>query len=294
MKSPKYSDGTLGVIAGVVSACFFASYLVLNRYIFKRFEVDAVGYALVFNALGGLYAGASLLRPPAMRKVRGALTDWRGMAVLCLAGFIGMLLLVVGQRYTSSIHASLLVTTSIVLTMYFSGLLLHEHVTRRQQYWVAVLFAGIYLAVVGVKSFEFQPGDAVILVAVVFFGLGNVLSRRLMRRHGAGVVPDVRLLLVGLLTAILYIGFVRSIDLFSVVGLWTALAALCYYLTMKTFAVAVHHINANHAIVIVNAQIVPASLAGVLLLGEHYTWEKLIGSAVVLTSIYYISWRARA
>jgi len=62
---------------------------------------------------------------------------------------------------------------------------------------------------------------------------------------------------------------------------------------MKTFATSVHLINANHAIVLVNSQVVITALAGVLLLGEHYTWEKFIGSVIVLTSIYYITWKGR-
>jgi hypothetical protein len=40
-------------------------------------------------------------------------------------------------------------------------------------------------------------------------------------------------------------------------------------------------------------QVITTAIAGVLLLGEYYTWEKMIGSVIVLISIYFITWRGR-
>lgn len=282
-----------GTLAGLASACFFAGYLVLNRYIYTRFKVDAVAYTLLFNAAGGLFAGLALLPRSARQKIGSLQRDLSWMVVLCALGLAGMFTLVVGQHYTSSIHASLLVTGSIISTMLFSGLFLHEHVSSRQKRWVIGMFVGLYIAIVGLHTMSLHFGDVLIIIGVLFFGLGNVLSRSLMQKHDARIIPDVRVFAVGVLAAAGYAMFYRSIPIFSLVGMWTLVSGLFFWLTMRMFATAVHLINANHAIVLVNAQIVPASFASIVLLGEHYSWEKFIGSAIVLISIYYITWKER-
>lgn len=284
---------TKGTVAGLASACFFAGYLLINRYIYAEYGVKALDYAFLFNALAGLFAAGSLFRLLTKKKIAGIRTDWQGLALLCILGMAGMLLVVAGQRYTSSIHASLLVTTSIVFTMYFSSMFLRERITSKQGVWVVCLFLGLYLAIVGLHSLHFQKGDAIILLGAVFFGAGNVLSRSLMRKHGSDVVPNVRILGVAIVSAIVYAAFFRSITIVSVVGAWAILSAMLFWLTMKAFSFAVHHLDANHAIVLVNAQIVPAAIAGVLLLGENYTVEKMLGSLLVLLSIYFIVWKGK-
>lgn len=288
-KWQSFSDAQKGTLAGIVSACCFAGYLLMNRYIFTEFGVKALDYAFLFNALAGLFAGVSLARLLGSGKLTKLKENCRGIVLLCALGLAGMLTLVVGQNYTTSIHASLLVTTSIISTMYFSGIFLRERITTRQSAWVVCMFAGLYIAIVGLRAMDLQSGDVIILVGVLFFGLGNVLSRSLMQKHGPDIIPDVRIFGVGIVAAAVYIVFFRSIDVISAIGFWTLLSALLFWLTMKTFSLSVHLLDANHAVVLVNAQIIPASIAGVVLLSEGYTWEKLIGSVIVLISIYFIT-----
>ncbi len=284
---------TKGILAGLLSACFFAGYLVLNRYIYTRFDVDAVAYTLLFNAAGGIFAGLALLPKDTRKKVHQLQRDKFWLMLLCALGLAGMFTLVIGQNYTTSIHASLLVTGSILSTMLFSGIFLGEHVSQRQKIWVLAMFIGLYVGIVGLQSISLGFGDGLILIGVLFFGLGNVLSRHLMQKHDAQIIPDVRVFAVGIVAAVTYMLWRPPIHIFSAVGAWTLLAGLFFWLTMRSFSAAVNAINANHAIVLVNAQIVPASFAGILLLGERYSWEKLLGSVIVLVSIYYISWKGK-
>ena len=287
------SNDTKGVVTGLLSAFFFASYLVINRYIYTEFKVDSLAFAFLFNALAGIYAGLALMQRYNQRKMRSVWQDRYKILLLCTYGLLAMLLLLIGQRYTTSIHASLLVTGSIVATMVFSTLFLKESITTRQKWWVVGMFVGLYVAIVGVQAISLLSGDLIILIGVIFFGLGNVLSRSLMQRHDSAIIPDLRVFLVAVIAGLVYVLFFHSINIFSLVGLWTVVSSLCFWLTMRSFAATVHLVNANHAIVLVNAQIVPASLAGVFLLNEHYSLEKFVGSVIVLVCIYFITWRGR-
>ncbi|PID98795.1 hypothetical protein CSA80_05040 [Candidatus Saccharibacteria bacterium] len=287
------SDAAKGTLAGIIAACCFAAYLLINQHVFSRFDVGALDYALLFNAMAGVFAGVSLAASTTTHKIAKLRTDWRELLLLSFLGLAGMLLLVFGQAYTTSIHTSLLVTASIIFTMLFSGIFLHERVTTRQKWWVVCMFAGLYIAIVGLHPTSMHAGDAIILIGTVMFGAGNVLSRSLMRKHDAAIIPDFRMFAVGGVAALIYGLFFRSIDIVSVVGAWAVAAALLFWLAKRFFSTAVHLVNANHAIVLVNAQIVPASIASVLLLGESYSWEKMFGSCIVLASIYYIAWKGR-
>jgi drug/metabolite transporter (DMT)-like permease len=283
------SNEIKGVLMGMASALLVTAYLVTNKHIYNTFHPSAVEYSLLFAVMGAVFALGSLMHRYDRQRYQRVWRDKWSFATLAAASFCAVGLLVIGQRYTSSINASFIGTSSIVTTMLFSAVLLHESPSRRQLWWLAVLLVGLYLGVVGLHRLEITRGDAIVFVAAFFFGFGNVWSRRVMQRHGSFVVPNIRLVVAGIFALALSPLLVQHWQLLWSLLPWAVLAGLFYWLTMKTFATSVHLINANHAIVLNNGQIVTTSLAGVLLLGEHYTWEKLVGSVVVLVSIYAIT-----
>lgn len=287
------STATKGLLAGVASAVFLTAYLVTNKYIYNTYDISALQYSLIFAIAGGLFGGLSLTRNMNSRIFAEVKKDVWMFVVLSLASFIAVGLLVIGQRYTTSVNASLIGTTTILTTMFFSAVMMHEHITQRQKLWVVMLFIGMYVGIVGLHRIHISRGDTIILSSEIIFGFVNVLSRKMMRKHGSLIVPNMRLVLAACFAILCSIFFVRNWVVIGQLWPWALVAGMFYWLCMKTFATSVHLINANHAIVLVNSQVVITALAGVLLLGEHYTWEKLIGSVIVLTSIYYITWKGR-
>jgi drug/metabolite transporter (DMT)-like permease len=287
------SAATKGLLAGVASAVFLTAYLVTNKYIYNTYDISALQYSLIFAIAGGLFGGLSLARNMNSRIFAEVKKDVWMFVVLSLASFIAVGLLVIGQRYTTSVNASLIATMTILTTIFFSTVLLHEHITARQRLWVCVLFVGMYIGIVGLHRLRISTGDAIILSSEIIFGFGNVLSRKLMRVHGSLIVPNVRLVVAAGFAILCSIFFVRNWVVIGQLWPWALVAGMFYWLTMKTFAVSVHLINANHAVVLNNGQVIATALAGVWLLGEQYSWEKFIGSVIVLTSIYYITWKGR-
>ncbi len=287
------SEGAKGVLAGVASALCLTGYLVVNRHVYNAYQPSAVEYTLLFALAGGVFGLISLLRNGNHEMYGKIRKDTRHFMMLATLSFIAVGLLVIGQRYTTSINTALVGTMAILSTMFFSFSLLRERPTARQVWWLGGLFVGLYTAIVGFHTVHLNSGDFIVLSSVVFFGLGNVLARKIMKRQGSFVVPNVRLVIAAVFAAVTSIFFMRNFSLMWHILPWAMLAGMFYWLTMKTFAVSVHLVNANHAIVLNNSQIVSTSLAGVFLLGESYTWEKFIGSIIVLTSIYFITWKGR-
>lgn len=283
-----------GIVSGAVSALCLTSYFVLNKHVYNVYNPSAVEYALLFALCGGLFGFASLMHRMDRKMYEKAKRDFGKFWLLATISFLAMGLLVIGQRYTTSINVALLGTLTIVTTMFFSWLLLGEPPSKRQRLWLLVMFVGLYVGIVGLNTVHLNSGDLIVLSSILLFGLGNALAREVMHRQGSFVVPNVRLVLSGGMALVASIFLIRNIDLMVQILPWALVAGLFYWLTMKTFAVSVHLINANHAVVLNNGQVISTSLAGVIFLGENYTWEKFIGSAIVLASIYYIAWRGRS
>jgi drug/metabolite transporter (DMT)-like permease len=296
MKEHWYSlhEGTRGVLAGVASAVCLAGYFVINKYIYNTYQPSAVEYTLLFALAGGVFGLGSLVHRMDRAMYSKLRQDTKTIVAMSAISFLSVGLLVIAQRYTSSVNVALLSTLTIVTTMFFSYVMLGEHPNARQRWWLIGLFAGLYVGIVGFHGLHLNKGDVIVLCAEVFFGFNNVLARKIMKRQGSFVVPNARLVLAAGIAIVVSLFVVRHIDLMLRIAPLTLLAGMFYWLTMKTFAVSVHLVNANHAVVLNNSQIFFTSLAGVILLGESYSWEKLAGSVVALTSIYYIAWKGRS
>lgn len=282
-------DTTRGVLAGLMSAVLVAAYIVTNKHIYDTFQIGAVEYSLLFAIIGGTFGFCSLLYQLRRGRQRSLQSDSRRFMVLGVAGFIAVGLLVTGQQFTTSVNAALLATGSVLTTMLFSWLLLREPPSRRQLVWLAGLFAGLYIGIVGLHSLHVNRGDVIVVASIFFFGFGNVYSRKVMRDHGSTIVPDVRLAIGGGIALLASIFAFHAYSILPRLLPWAVLAGTFYWLCMRTFAASVHLINANQAIVINNSQIFFTSIASVLILGEHYSLEKFAGSLLALTSIYFIT-----
>jgi drug/metabolite transporter (DMT)-like permease len=180
-----FSVATKGLLAGIASALFLTAYLVVNKHVYNTYDIGALQYSLVFAIVGGIFGALSLIRNMNSRTFLKVRKDARIFVVLSLASFFAVGLLVIGQRYTTSVNASLISTATILTTIFFSAVMLREHITSRQKLWLVVLFVGMYLGIVGLHRLHISKGDAIILSSEIIFGFGNVLSRKLMRKHGS-------------------------------------------------------------------------------------------------------------
>jgi drug/metabolite transporter (DMT)-like permease len=295
MKTKSDSETTWGVVFGLLSAVCVAGYVITNKYIYTHYDISSIEYSIVFAFAGGFYALLALLYKIDKERIdlfRQNLPDFTGLALATTLGVSGFTM---GLRYTTAINASLLATLTIVTTAFFSHLLVGEKHSKQQYIWITTLFLGLYLAIVGLHSIHFRKGDLIILSSMAFFGFGNAYSRLVMKRLGsAKLVPDARLVIGSVFALIASVFFLRHFALIWSLLPFALLAGLFYWLCIRTFAQAVHRINANNAVVLNNVHIFITSFVGVLLLSERYSWEKFVGSVVAIVSIYFIAYKKRS
>lgn len=286
----KKTQLTPGIIYGILSALCVTGYLTVNKYIYAHFDISALQYSMLFAIMGGLFALVSLLSRFDRESYEAIRLKLGPLILLSVVGFLAVSIFVFGLRYTTAINAALLMTATIVATPLFSYLLLGERLEKRQLPWIAVLFIGMYIGIVGVQMLEMQKGDLIVLGSVLFFGFGNAFSRVVMRgMKRPGIVPDTRLAMGIVFAAIVTVFITNDYEIYLRVLPLGLVAGLFYWLCMKTFARSVHLLNANEAIILNNSQIFTTSIAGVIVLSEPYSIEKLIGSIIVIVSVYYIT-----
>jgi len=284
------STHTKGVIYGVLSAMFVAGYMVLNRYVYTTYDVEPFNYTVTFAAVGGLIAALALVvRRFRSREVRVTGKTAGQLFVVGLAGGLAMGMLVFGQNFTTAVNAGIIMTATIITTSIFSRYLLKETFSRRQWLWVVIMFVGLYLGVVGLKIIDFNPGDLILLAGTIVFGFNNTFSKIVINKLGGYFVADTRLMISGALMLAVGVGFLGTEVLVTSAGFWPVLAGIFFWLGIRTFYGAVQYVSSNKAIVLNNSQIFFTALAGVVLLSEPYDWVKFAGSALVLTSVYFIS-----
>lgn len=288
--SVDHSNHLKGIIYGVLSGLFVSGYVLVNRYVYNTYDVEPFHYSVTFAIAGGLFAVVALLcRHLKARDIKVSRTSASQLVAVGLAGGTAMGLIVLGQNYTTAVNAAIVMTASILSTSLFSWLILKESFSLRQRVWLAIMFVGLYLGVVGLHIVEFRMGDLIIFAAMMVLGFNNTFSKVVMRRHDGNFVADARLAISGLLMLTLGLLVVGTGIFVTDAGLWPLLAGLFFWLCIRAFYAAVHYASPNQAIVLNNSQIFFTAIIGVLLLSEAYDWVKFLGSVIVLLSVYFIT-----
>lgn len=243
------------------------------------------------------FAGAALVRN------RGYVLRRAGYFVLLgvfMAG--GSTLLVWSVQYTTATNASLVSATQPIVTGIVAWLIIKERLSARQMAGVLCALGGVVAMIARMDpdvllSLSVNPGDVLVLVAVVFYALYSVNLHRWVQGLGpllmmymtalggalviapfyaaetllvAPVVPDPRVL-----AAIVYMGLVPSL---VAVTMWN---------------VSVGIVGANRASVFLNLVPVFGTALAVVLLGEVLRGYHLVGGAFVCAGITLVVVRPR-
>lgn len=289
MLGVKISKHVKGIIFGILSALGVTGYILTNKYIYEKHDVDPFQYAVIFAVAGGVFSVLSLSHHLDRSKITKIKSDYKFLILMGLVGPTAVAILVIGQRYTSSVNTALLITSSVLTTALFSRILLNILPSRNQWMWMAGLFVGIYLGIVGFSGLSLNSGDIIILSSALVFGLGNVMSKLAMKKHNPNTVADVRMIIGAIISIAVGVFILDDPRLYVDFAPLALLAGFFYWSTMQTFANAVHLVGANSAIVLNQSQIFTTGILGAIILSEIYNWEKFAGSLLAIVSIYFIT-----
>ncbi len=217
----------------------------------------------------------------------------KGVFWLGLFNFCGSLLQFIGMAHTSSAKSAILTQLMIVLVPLFAYFLLRERVSRAQLAGIVLSLAG---AVVLSTNLDFSGlgrrgtvfGDALTVLAVIFWALFIVFTRRLTQQTGTfWLLLGNVWLTCGLSTAAVLV--VRPPAINST-GLLVALflAVFCTILPTLLYSQALRLIDATTSAVIGPVEIISAVLVSYLLLHEKLTWIGAAGALLILLSVYIV------
>ncbi len=271
-----------------LSACFVSGYFIVNRYVYIHYRPSAISYVSTFMAGAGLIALVSFVTQRARNRNNERVDNPRGIIWMALIATLAIGMTVFGQKYTVASNAAVLATLAIVTTIYFSHVMLKQTVQRAKLGWVLLLIAGVYLAIIGFSGYHPRLGDWVIIASSIFFGLSNTMSRPLLAHNSPSTVRDVRFMTGGTVFALIIL-VVPSVTVVTNAGLYPLLASLFFWLAIYCYYKAVPQIGPAHAIVINNAHPVLTVLGSIVLLSEHVTAMKIVGTVLVMVAIYQVS-----
>lgn len=201
-----------------------------------------------------------------------------------------------GILYTSSAFAGVIIAVIPIAGLAFDFLLLRSKISRKQVICACFSVLGVVLTTVGAKDMTSSAkGIVVLLIAVIAAALFYVFSKQaaadynpLERTYVMFGVGSVTYLVIALIQcrgsydSLILAAFARPM-------FWAAIAYLAVLSSVIAFLLlnfGSSHISVSQASLFANFTTVISTLAGVLLLHESFTLPQVIGTAVILVSVY--------
>jgi drug/metabolite transporter (DMT)-like permease len=253
----------------------------------------ALLYPIARRAASGSHASAQdSARPGARAWLAGAVIG----ILLLFAGNGGV---TVGETRLPSGFAAVLVATVPLWMIVFAWPMQRQRITFRPAAALAVGLGGVIVLVGGTASGRIS---SVILVlgAAAAWGFGSVLSHRLAVPSHAMLAAAIEMLAGGvvLLAVGAGSGELSRISWSSVPATsWIALAYLIgpgSILAFTAYGYALSHLPVTTVSTYAYVNPVVAVLAGIVILGERFTWREGLGAGLVLVSVVITLRRSRS
>lgn len=269
--------------------------------VFLGTNMAVVNYAVVYIppllivairfALGGLLLwGVLRILEPGSKLQR---KDFWAMLGL---GVVGVLLSQVaftfGLRFTSTSNTSLIYATAPLWGMLLGSVLGLERPKLRGVVGIGLAIMGVVTIVYGGlgMSGTSLPGDLLILGSAACWGFYTALSLLLLRRYSPLAVAAYPMLFGGLTVSVLASFDLARTDLGGVGGeAWLAAAYSTLFATAFAFAAwqrGVSRIGANKVLVYQYLVTLTGVISGILLFGEDFGLNKLVGGTILLGGVY--------
>jgi len=198
----------------------------------------------------------------------------------------------VGVSLTTAANTALIYSTAPVWGMLLGFVLALEKPRLSGVAGVALCLIGVALIVYGGLSFSGTSlaGDALILAAAVFWGSYTVLSLLLLRRYSPLALATYAILLGGLAAFPLSAFDFGRLDVAALDGsVWFSAAYSCLLSSAFGFAAwqtGVSRVGANRVLVYQYLVALIGVTAGILILGEGFSLQQMVGAAVILVGVY--------
>lgn len=200
-----------------------------------------------------------------------------------LASGWGLLLQIQGLSLTSATNTALLLTLVAPVTTFFAVLILKEELFPGLVISMLVMIAGICCVYGLDQATSFGAGDTLILIAVLGYGMSNVLVRKTMNNVPATIVTLGRLLFGSLSIAILIPVLATPLASVTNAPFWTLLGGIVFGVRMTAYHKGIQHEGASVAATFLLFSPLVTELTAKIALGEFLTTGTVVGT--VLTAV---------
>ena len=285
-----------GHFFGLISAVSSTVYVIVNRHVFEEYNSNPFLYIAFVLGAGGLNSifllgyRKELISPFKHKKL------WMLVVNGLLAGLANGLF-IWGQESTTSINAGLLSSSVVITTAIISAIWGLDRYSKLQVFWLCLMFAGIYVSIVGFNSIALNKGDALILIAMPVFGFTNAFAKLLGQKFNAYVIAGLRFIVSGFSTLVFVLGavwisggqFLSGPEIF-----YAYISGSAFFLAILTFYMTVKDIGPNLTIVIQRMALVFVVISGVFLLSETLKILDIIGLSIIIISVIMLNKKAAA
>ena len=232
------------------------------------------------------------------RRQVGELFRCKQLFLLGVFNFLGSVLQFSGIAKTSSTKTAILTQLMVVVVPVFAYFLLKERLNLQKTLAIALSLAG---AVMLSTNLDFSGlwqrssvvGDTLNILAVFFWALFIVFTRKLTQRAAAFWLLLANVSVVFPLSGLAVVpGGSFSITVSGIV-LSLFLAVFCTVLPTLLYSFALRMIDATTSAIIGPIEIVSAVALSMVLLGERLTGIGLLGTALIVVSIYIVDTQKR-
>jgi drug/metabolite transporter (DMT)-like permease len=288
--TPEKRRASLGVEASLLLTVFFFG----TNFVAVKHVVESVP-PILFAAVRFTSAGVLLWLLLRLVEPESKLLRKDFLPILGL-GFVGVTLtqsvFTIGVSMTTAANTALIYSTAPVWGMLLGFVLTLERPRLSGVLGVGLCLIGVALIVYGGLEFggTSLAGDVLILAAAVFWGSYTVLSLFLLRRYSPLALAAYAILFGGLAAFPLSAFDFGRLDVAALDGsVWFAAAYSCLLSSAFGFAAwgwGVSQVGANRVLVYQYLVALIGVVAGILILGEDFGLQQLIGAAVILSGVY--------
>ena len=218
-----------------------------------------------------------------------ALGNALGVAVFIVLS-LGLVLF--GVQYTSSINTALLLQTEILFAFAFTTIFLGEKLKVIQLLGtIAILLGTIFVVFNGV--FELNRGDILIVLATVFFPIGNTFAKRALKLMTSEMLLFLRYFIGGLILLVISYLFedISGVNLATWQdSIWILIVYVSVSLSFGKFLwyTGLRRLPVGKATYIISANPAFSLIFALILLHEVPTINQAVGFVLTLSGVYML------
>lgn len=218
--------------------------------------------------------------------------------VFLFTGIIGMfgyhIFFFTSAKYTTAINSSIIGASNPILTTILSIILLKDKITYKRILGIILSFIGVFLTITNanlsaISSISFNKGDILMLIAVVFWAVYSIYSKKVMPNYSPIILTFYSFLFctIFLIPFVIYENpakFIISVPYYSYLAvLYMALfASVIGYLVQQ---IAIKQIGPSKTSVFINLVPIFSIILSVIILGETATTIKLFTTLLIVIGV---------